>query len=118
MKYREKPLFFGLFLGFLGILLSHTYRQYIYVNNFFDFHIADTIGSIICVPSYSLFIYGLGVSKISFQKLVILSFFAFVLYEFVTILPFHGTFDLYDLGAMVISTSLTLLIYRFFRKKG
>ena len=31
--------------------LSYTYRPYVYENHIDDFHLADVIGSIVCVPA-------------------------------------------------------------------
>ena len=42
------------FFFILGIVLSNTYRPYIYENHIFDFHLADTIGNLVAVPSLSL----------------------------------------------------------------
>jgi hypothetical protein len=59
MKYPRKKnaaLFLSVLLSLLGILLSYTYRPYIYSNYIFDFHLADTIGSWVCIPAASLFL--------------------------------------------------------------
>ncbi len=112
---KDIALFLSVFLVISGIVLSWTYRRYIYENNYFDFHIADTIGSIVCIPAATLFYYGLGNNKYSFKKLVFRALMTFTLYEFLTIIPFHGTFDPYDL--MVISALITLFCYDLLSKK-
>lgn len=56
----KKYILTGMSIGLAGLILSHTYRPYIYANHIQDFHIADTIGSIVCVPAAVLFFYGLN----------------------------------------------------------
>ena len=44
---RKKLYYMGSgFFFILGIVLSNTYRPYIYENHIFDFHLADTIPKI------------------------------------------------------------------------
>lgn len=113
---RKLSLVAGIFLTVFGIILNYTYRQYIYQNHYYDFHIADTIGSILCVPASSLFFYGIN-DKYTFKFLLIGSFVVFILYEFATLSPYHGTFDYYDLIAICISTGLTYCAYRIIKNK-
>ena len=40
----------GILIACIGLLLSYTYRPYVYENHINDFHLADVIGSIVCVP--------------------------------------------------------------------
>ena len=61
---RKKAVLYG-FLDFffiLGIVLSNTYRPYIYENHIFDFHLADTIGNF-GSSAFSLFVI-IGYEKI------------------------------------------------------
>ena len=40
----------GILIAAIGLVLSHTYRPYVYENHINDFHLADVIGSVVCVP--------------------------------------------------------------------
>lgn len=100
----------GLFLTLLGIFLNYTYRRYIYANHLFDFHIADTIGSILCVPAAAFFFYGIINEKITFMRLLIGASIANILYELLSLSSIHGTFDFYDLIAIIAGTAITLIL--------
>ena len=66
------------FFFILGIVLSNTYRPYIYENHIFDFHLADTIGNLVAVPSLSLLL--LAIRKYeSLSKAILYSIFVFTL---------------------------------------
>ena len=60
------------FFFILGIVLSNTYRPYIYENHIFDFHLADTIGNLVAVPSLSLLLLAMrkyeSLSKVSIRR--------------------------------------------------
>ena len=49
----------GILIACIGLLLSYTYRPYVYENHINDFHLADVIGSIVCVPAAVLCAYGI-----------------------------------------------------------
>ena len=99
------------FFFILGIVLSNIYRPYIYENHIFDFHLADTIGNLVAVPSLSLLLLAMRKYE-SLSKAILYSIFVFTLYE---IIPF-GTFDFYDLIATYISGLLTYLIFLLFKR--
>ncbi len=110
MKNNKNKMFIiGLSIAVFGLILSITYRQYIYNNNLNDFHIADTIGSLVCVPSASLVMYSLT-GKFKFNKLVLICFISYLLYELFGLTGLYGTFDIYDIYALLISTSLLLIL--------
>ena len=92
-------------IGLAGLILSHTYRPYIYANHIRDFHIADTIGSIVCVPAAVLFFYGLN-DKRSVKEYTIYALLTYIGYELLGLFNIHGTFDWYDIAAMVLSSIL------------
>ena len=48
---RMKFIISGILIATIGLVLSHTYRPYIYENHINDFHLADVIGSVVCVPA-------------------------------------------------------------------
>lgn len=106
----------GISIAIIGIILSHTYRVYIYQNSIYDFHFADTIGSLLCVPSSSLLFWGLY-KKYSFKSLIILNTIGFIIYELLTLLPYHGTFDYYDLIAIFIGSLVSYLFWRIIKIK-
>lgn len=109
---RKKLYYMGSgFFFILGIVLFNTYRPYIYENHIFDFHLADTIGNLVAVPSLSLLLLAMRKYE-SLSKAILYSIFVFTLYE---IIPF-GTFDFYDLIATYISGLLTYLIFLLFKR--
>ncbi|MDR2805455.1 MAG: hypothetical protein LBB85_07415 [Dysgonamonadaceae bacterium] len=97
-------LYISLFLVVIAILLTQTYRPYIYQNKIDDFHLADTLTSWVCVPAGSLFFW--GISHDRFSKGFIGSWGGAVLYEWMIGL----TFDWFDLIALFLSSGLTYLI--------
>ena len=108
---RKLAILSSIFFVVLGWVLSWTYRPYIYQNNIFDYHFADTIGSWVCVPAASLFFYGVR-HKRSFSVYVLLNTVTFVLYELLGLARIHGTFDYYDIVVTCISGLLTYSAYR------
>lgn len=114
----KKILFaFSLFFFILGIVLSHTYRPIIYRNGIFDFHLADTIGSLVAVPSSTC----LGLIFYSQQKLhkiVGASVASYILFEMFGLFNLHGIFDIYDIIATIVSGIITyVIIYKVMRNK-
>lgn len=61
----KKYIILGSSIGIAGLILSHTYRPYIYENHIYDFHIADTIGSIVCVPAATYYFTDLAINALS-----------------------------------------------------
>ena len=45
MVMRMKFIISGILIAVIGLVLSHTYRPYVYENHINDFHLADVIGS-------------------------------------------------------------------------
>ena len=115
VKYKKKiSILLGLLITLSGIILNYTYRDYIYSNHIYDYHLADTIGSILCVPASSFFFYGVY-TKYKFKELIFKSTIAFVIYEFLTIFPFHGTFDYFDLIAILFGAGITYVFWIFYK---
>lgn len=56
---RMKFILSGILIAAIGLVLSHTYRPYVYENHINDFHLADVIGSVVCVPAAVLCAYGI-----------------------------------------------------------
>lgn len=115
MKVNMKCIIAGLSLAFIGILMSDTYRPYIYQNRIYDFHLADTIGNIVAVPAYALVYCGFS-SKYSFNKIIVLSVVGFIFYEILSTVSFHGVFDIYDIIATALSGATTFCIYEVYKK--
>ena len=91
----------------LGLILSWTYRPYIYSHHLFDFHLADTIGNWVAVPAVVNF--SLAVSKKQRQlwQRVLLAVVAMAVYEVLL-----STFDWYDMIANLLSGLFTFLIMK------
>lgn len=106
---RRLALLISAFLVLLCILLTHTYRTFIYKNNLDDFHFADTITSWLCIPAASLFLW--GVSKSKYPKCLISSLIGLLIYEFIGL-----TFDWYDVIALLLSSGITYLLYIIYKK--
>lgn len=109
MKIKWGYLFLSIIFFILGLILSHTYRPYIYSNKIFDFHIADTIGNLVAVPAATCL--GLAIyPKLKLIQIVCLSVFSFIVYEMMGLIHLHGTFDIYDIIATLISGLITFII--------
>lgn len=108
---RKKYITAGLLIAALGQVLTHIYRPYIYENHIADFHIADTIGSLLCVPAATLFFYGIS-DKYSINKLIFMIAVTYICYEFLGLLHIHGTFDFYDIVAIILSSICTYYIFK------
>ena len=108
---RKKYIIAGLLIAALGQVLTHTYRPYIYENHIADFHIADTIGSLLCVPAATLCFYGFS-NKYTINKLIFMTTLVYISYEFLGLLHIHGTFDFYDIIAIIISSICSFYIFK------
>jgi len=117
-KYNEKHIVVAIVLVGVSLMLTWFYRPFIYTNDFFDFHFADTIGSLFCVPAATFFFRGIS-NNHSYNKLILLSVIAFFIYEFLSLFDFFfwGTFDVYDLIAIIIGALITFGIGRLFKIK-
>lgn len=99
-----------------GGILSHTYRAYIYNNNIFDFHLADTIGNLVAVPSAACLCIALSKKEIKLQNLVLQIALAFCIYECFGLVKLHGVFDWYDIIATIISGVVTYIVLNKIRR--
>lgn len=110
---------FGIGFAFfaLGILLSHTYRHWIYANHINDFHIADTIGSLVCIPASVFFFYSFSRNKSSFRELIGKSTIAFIVYELIGLIGIHGVFDFYDIIAILLSAGSLYLFHSLYKMR-
>ncbi len=112
----RKYIIVGIAIAIIGLILTHTYRPYIYENHIYDFHIADTIGSLVCVPSFTLFYYGFS-NKYSIGKVVFITTVVYILYELPGLFNIHGTFDFHDIIATTISGVCSYFILNASLKK-
>jgi len=111
MKIDKKrlALLTSFFLVLLCVLLLKIYRPYIYRNQLFDFHFADTITSFLSVPAGSLLFW--GVFQVKFIKCLTGSLLGFLIYEFIGLI-----FDWYDIVALLLSGGITYLAYIIYKK--
>ena len=111
MSFQKKiSILISVLLLILCFLLNWLYRSYIYKNHIYDFHIADSFTSWLCVPCGALFFWGIA-KRTKFVKILFSSFIGFVICEF-----WGLTFDWFDLLALFLSTSITFIIYFFYKK--
>jgi len=106
---RIRISYLGLVVGLFGLFLAIFYRPYIYSNYYNDFHFADTLGSLFCVPSSTLLYYGFS-RKLNFRNLLLTSLGVFILYEVPSTIQYG--IDIYDYFALFISALCT---YSFFK---
>jgi len=114
MKYSTKQtiaIISGVFIALFGGVLSHTYRPYVYSHHINDFHFADTIGNLVCVPATALVLWALFRGKYSFPKGILYSIIVFIIFEFIV----SVTFDWFDIIATLFSGIVTYLIYFLYK---
>ena len=114
-KARVYSFWFALFLGVVSLVISYTYRPYIYSHHIYDLHLADSFSDLFAVPA-SLF-WGIATNKdfgkytIGFHIMIICIF--LILYEFLI----SAITDVYDMIAVIVSGVFTWLILRLAMKK-
>ncbi len=95
-----------------GMILSWTYRPYIYANNINDFGFADTIGSLVSVIGFCCFVWAF--KEYSNKEKNIHIILATIAYSFVWeslgLLGIHGTFDKKDIVAAFLSGLITFVV--------
>ena len=94
-----------------GIILSVTYRPYIYANEINDFWFADTIGSLIAVIGFCFFVWGFkDFSNSVMNKQILVAVLVYsIIWEPLGFLGIHGTFDWHDMIAAGISGLLAFV---------
>jgi hypothetical protein len=107
---KKAAIFTAISLGLLSGILNWTYRPYIYKNDIYDFHFADTFTSWLSVPAASLLFWGIQrKEEYDFPYFIASSLIGFSAFEI-----FLGiTFDRYDLIALYLSALITYLIYLY-----
>jgi hypothetical protein len=79
MKY--KWIFIGMSFALVGMVLTQTYRPYVYENTINDFHFADTIGNLFAVPSALFFLSGIRKNATKINCSIPTIVIAFILFE-------------------------------------
>ena len=94
--------------------MNLLYRPYIYENNIFDFHIADSNSNFFSVPAVICFWLSIEksttVSRLMYSPLYVSV--GFVLYEFIGL-----TYDIYDILATIISGCICFIVICFIIKR-
>jgi len=112
---KSKCIILGLSIALLGIILTYTYRPYIYENKIYDFHFADVIGNLVAVPAALFFLSGIQKSKTKIVYSIPTVVLTFILYEFIGI---SETFDVLDIYVTIINgIVLFLILYYVFQIK-
>jgi hypothetical protein len=114
-KARVYSFLLSLFLFVGSLVISYTYRPYIYSHHIYDLHLADSFSDLFAVPA-TLF-WGIATNKdfgkytIGFHIMIICIF--LILYEFLI----SAITDVYDMIAVIVSGVFTWLILRLAMKK-
>lgn len=112
MIRNSKYLIISLATTIIGLSLSFFYRPYVYSNNINDFGFADVIGSFVSVIAACTFFWAFkNYSKKEKNKQIIIIVMTFGLFwELFGLLNIHGTFDIKDSIACVLSGGITFLL--------
>ena len=112
-KQRIGFLLLSVLFVLCAALMNLLYRPYIYQNNIFDFHIADSNSNFFAVPAAICFWFSIAKSTVSRLMYSPLYFsVGFVLYEFIGL-----TYDVYDILATIISGCICFMVIRFMIKR-
>ena len=104
---KKNKTYLGISVGIVvaGIILSVTYRPFIYANELNDFKFADTIGSLIAVIGFCFLVWGFkDFSNSTMNRQIVVAVLVYsVIWEPLGLLGIQGTFDWYDMIAAGIS---------------
>ena len=110
---RRMCLFLFFLLTMLTAILKSNYRVYIYENNIFDYHFADTFVNIIYVPACTcLYYYFAKNPKNSLGCIIAMLVAVLIMYEFLCLFVPYGAFDIYDIIATIGSGVATYLLLK------
>lgn len=114
-RYHPKTgaIIISIVLFSIGIVLNFAYRPYIQANHINDFHFSDTFGNLLAVPAAFLFLSGIQRKKTKINRSIPLVVLAYVLFELMGLIGLHGTFDVWDIAASIVSGIVTYFISRF-----
>ena len=114
-KARVYSLLLSLLLAAVAMVISYTYRPYIYSHHINDFHLADSFSDLFAVPAMLFFGFAIdkdfGKYTIGFNVIRICIF--LILYEFLL----SAVTDSYDMIAIIVSGVFTWLVLQFAMKK-
>ena len=114
-KARVYSFLLSLFLGAVALVISYTYRPYIYSHHINDFHLADSFSDLFAVPAMTFLLIAIdkdfGKYTIGFNVIMVCIF--LILYEFLL----SAITDGYDMIAVIVSGVFTWLILRLAMKK-
>ncbi len=114
-KARVYSFLLSLFLFVGSLVISYTYRPYIYSHHIYDLHLADSFSDLFAVPAMAFFQIAtnkdFGKYTIGFHIMIICIF--LILYEFLI----SAITDVYDMIAVIVSGVFTWLILRLAMKK-
>lgn len=114
-KARVYSFLLSLFLFVGSLVISYTYRPYIYSHHIYDLHLADSFSDLFAVPAMAFFQIAInkdfGKYTIGFHIMIICIF--LILYEFLI----SAITDVYDMIAVIVSGVFTWLILRLAMKK-
>ena len=103
----------GLLFLFILFVLNHTYRPYIYMHGINDFHVADTLGSLLAVPALLFILSGIRRENVKTIEMIPVAVLALVIMESSDRFSlFNKTYDLNDIIASIISGLITYVVLR------
>jgi len=103
--------FFSIITVSIAFLLTHIYRPYVYTHNVNDFGFADTIGSLVSVIGFCFFIWGIKnySNKEKNLHIIVTMIIYTIVWESISLLGVHGTFDWKDIIAGIVSAIITYI---------
>lgn len=113
MKLINKSYFsLSLATVFIGLILSFTYRPYIYSSQIKDFGFADTIGSLVSVIGFCFFMWSFKhyTNPEKNKQIIIVTIIYSFGWELLSYLGIHGTFDYKDIVAAFLSGFITFVL--------
>lgn len=102
----------GILLFCFFLILQYNYRPFIYENHINDYHFADTLGSLFCVPICSFMYFSLNLNKSVYHVLSFL-FLQNIAFEVISLTGLYGVFDFYDVISLLLGTMFSYLILRY-----
>jgi len=105
-------MFFAITFFALGIVLSYTYRKYIYENGLFDIQLSDVIRNLVIIPSISCYYIAFSQKPINVKKMVSGAVLAMIGVELFALIVPHGVIDWYAIIVAIISGVITYLVLR------
>ena len=104
---------------FIALMLSLTYRPFVYSSNLKGIHwcLANAIGNIFAIPAAVFFSSGINSNKIRIYKSIPMAVITFCAFELLGLFGIHGTFDIWDIVASVISGVFLYLILMILKIK-